>query len=349
MNPLLKVCARVLLALVVTEAAVSGQAVKEVAVTKIWDKAEHNAFTDLIRFKEIFYCSFREGSGHVPGTDGIVRILKSTDGKSWQSVAMLGKVGVDLRDPKLSVTPDGRLMVIIGGSYYENGKLMGRHPHVSFSDKSGSTFSEPEKVSVDPSIASWGSWYWRVTWHKGVGYAMDYQIGPQERRGPSAMYLVKTKDGINFEKVSKLEIDGFPNEATIRFDKAGKMHVMIRREIEDKMGVWATSKAPFTQWSFQKMGIRLGGPNFLFMKDGRVIAGTRVYEPKIYTALFSGKPGGEMQQIFTFPSGGDNSYPGLVMYDRKLWVSYYSSHEGKTGIYLAVISPEDLDVALKKP
>jgi hypothetical protein len=37
------------------------------------------------------------------------------------------------------------------------------------------------------------------------------------------------------------------------------------------------------------------------------------------------------------PSGGDNSYPGLVLHDGKLWVSYYSSHEGKTSIYLAEI------------
>jgi hypothetical protein len=29
-----------------------------------------------------------------------------------------------LRDPKLSVTPDGRLMVVLGGSLYEGEKLV---------------------------------------------------------------------------------------------------------------------------------------------------------------------------------------------------------------------------------
>ena len=56
----------------------------EIKIYKIWDFAEHNAFTDLIKFKGDYYCSFREGSGHVPGrdgTDGVVRILKSKDGK----------------------------------------------------------------------------------------------------------------------------------------------------------------------------------------------------------------------------------------------------------------------------
>ncbi len=44
---------------------------------------------------------------------------------------------------------------------------------------------------------------------------------------------------------------------------------------------------------------------------------------------------GRLTEFLTLPSGGDSSYPGMV-YDKKtLWVSYYSSHEGKTAIYLA--------------
>jgi hypothetical protein len=39
--------------------------------------------------------------------------------------------------------------------------------------------------------------------------------------------------------------------------------------------------------------------------------------------------------LLSLPSGGDTSYPGLVYHDGVLWVSYYSSHEGKTSIYLA--------------
>lgn len=332
----------IFLVFVTIHGIVQAQSSDEVKSVKIWDGAQHNAFTDLIRFKGNFYCSFREGSGHVPGTDGLVRILKSADGVAWESAALLKKEGVDLRDPKLSVTPDGRLMIIIGGSIYKDGKMLGRNPHVSFSDKSGKKFSEPEKVVTDPSIASWGSWYWRVTWHNGVGYAIDYQIGPDERKGPTAMYLVKTKDGKKFEKVSKLEIDGFPNEATIRFDKQGTMHVMVRRELDDKLGMWAKSKAPFTNWEYAKMNLRLGGPNFIFTEDGRIIAGTRVHEPRVYTGLFTGDATGAFREIYHFPSGGDTSYPGLVLYDNKLWISYYSSHEGKTGIYLSVIPLDEL-------
>ena len=43
------------------------------------------------------------------------------------------------------------------------------------------------------------------------------------------------------------------------------------------------------------------------------------------------------KQYLKLPSGGDTSYAGLVWHDGLLWVSYYSSHEGKTSIYLAKV------------
>lgn len=323
--------------------AVQSLSAQSLEIRKIWDGAQHSAFTDLIYFRGHFYCSFREGSGHVPGTDGTVRILKSADGRNWSSVAELRKEGIDLRDPELSITRKGVLMVIMGGSIYRNGKLEGRKPQVSFSNKKGDKFSEPEEVVLDPSVASWGNWLWRVTWHKGTGYTVDYQIGPDERKGPTDMYLLKTRDGKRFEKVSRIELDGFPNEATVRFAPDGTMHIMIRRETADQMGVWAVGKAPFTEFEYHKMNIRLGGPNFIFDPKSRIIAGTRVYKPTVYTGLFTGTPGSEYREMLKFPSSGDTSYPGLVIQDGKLWVSYYSSHEGKSAIYLAEISLSELE------
>ena len=193
-------------------------------------------------------------------------------------------------------------------------------------------------MEIDPGLVSWGDWIWRVTWYQGTGYGIDYQIGPQERKGPCSLYLVKTKDGKKFEKVSKIELNGFPNEATIRFDRSGKMYVLIRRELDDQMGVWASSSAPYTRWKFVKLGYRLGGPNFLFSGKDRVIMGTRVYQGKeYYTGLFLGNKAGNFREILRLPSAGDNSYPGLVLEKNRLIVSYYSSHEKKTAIYLAIL------------
>jgi hypothetical protein len=81
---------------------------------KIWDAGAHNAFTDLIRWHDRWWCTFRESEGHVGG-DGGIRILTSADGAKWEAAALLTEKDVDLRDPKLTVTPDGKLMLNCGG------------------------------------------------------------------------------------------------------------------------------------------------------------------------------------------------------------------------------------------
>jgi hypothetical protein len=46
---------------------------------------------------------------------------------------------------------------------------------------------------------------------------------------------------------------------------------------------------------------------------------------------------GTMAKLLRLPSGGDTSYPGLLWHENLLYVSYYSSHEGNAGIYLAKV------------
>jgi len=82
-----------------------------VSVKRLWDKAQHNAFTDLVRFQERWWCVFREGEKHV-SPDGALRVITSSDGETWESAALLQSATEDLRDGKLSVTSDGRLLLI---------------------------------------------------------------------------------------------------------------------------------------------------------------------------------------------------------------------------------------------
>ena len=90
----------------------SGREIKLIETRKIWDKANHNAFTDLEYFKDHWYCAFREGNSHAGSGDyGKVRVIKSADGIEWQSVALFSKDKVDLRDAKLSITPNNKLLL----------------------------------------------------------------------------------------------------------------------------------------------------------------------------------------------------------------------------------------------
>ena len=65
---------------------------------------------------------------------------------------------------------------------------------------------------------------------------------------------------------------------------------------------------------------------------------TRLYDKKVRTVVCTLDPDtGRLTEELTLPSGGDTSYAGLAWHDGLLWVSYYSSHEGKSSIYLAKV------------
>jgi hypothetical protein len=313
-------------------------------VAKIWGNAPHSAFTDLVDFKGRYFCAFRESTGHVPEEDGSgngeIRVLVSDDGVAWKSAALLDKKGFDLRDAKLSVTPDGRLMIIMGGSIYDKAELKGRIPHVSFSDKKGENFSDPQPVTVDAGIRSDMDWLWRVTWYKKTGYGVIYQHN-WDNEWP--VYLVKTTDGIHYQLVTRLEVTGKPNEATVGFSTSGEMRILIRREGGDKNGWMGYSNAPYKDWKWTDLGIRLGGPNMIALPKGEIIIGSRSYhESGFRTALFGLDRNGKAVELLEFPSGIDTSYPGFVLKGGELWVSYYSGHEGRTSIYLAKLRYKDL-------
>ena len=312
-----------------------------ISVQRIWDQAPHNAFTDLTRWKGQFYCTFREANRHVSGGNGKIRVIASPDGAEWRSIALIEKDGIDLRDPKLSVTPDGRLMLLIGGSYYNGRQILKRLPWVAFMDET--SFSDPVPIAVDERVKSDFDWLWRVTWHGGTGYGVIYQTGA-EKKEPWNLHLVKTTDGISYDLVSTMEITGTPNESTVRFLEDGEMMIVVRNEIGH--GHLGRSRAPFTQWTWHKIEDRLGGPNFLELPDGTIVLGTREYGEKTKTVLGTLSREGKFVRKVILPSGGDTSYPGMVLHDGELWVSYYSSHEkpGKpTSIYLARVVLDKFD------
>lgn len=316
-----------------------------VEVRKIWDGAKHNAFTDLRRWHDRWWCTFREGPAHVGGGDGTIRVLTSADGAAWESAASLAEAGVDLRDPKLSVTPDDKLMLVFGGSIYHGGKvLLGRQPRVAFS-ADGRTWGPPTKVLAE------GDWLWQVTWHDGVCYGTTYG-GPASPGGkpvtkpatgdapptPPALQLVRSKDGVAWERAAPLAVTAQPNETTLRFAPDGRMQALVRREAADAMGWLGTAAPPYEQWTWQPLNYRLGGPNFLFLPGGQRVAATRdLSTPKKATTMVAAMSDDRLTPLLTLPSGGDCSYPGLVWHDGLLWVSYYSSHEGKTSVYLAKV------------
>ena len=304
-----------------------------ISVDRIWDRAEHNAFTSLVDFGNKLYCAFREGAGHVSDINGTIRVIASDDnGQNWYSVAHLFEQGVDLRDPQLSITPDNRIMLNIGGSIYTAGKLEGMKPKVSFSDNKGRNFSIPQNISIDESIRTNKDWLWKATWNNDICFATAYQ--PDKEK---SVQLLRSNDGVNYKYVTPFAVTG-GNETTLSFMNDNSMVAIVRRK-NDQNGSIGISLPPYSEWNWNELQAPLGGPNMIILNDDLIICATRDYLPnkERKTILAKVDFDGSFTDLLTLPSEGDCSYPGLVKKDNILYISYYSSHEEKTAIYFARI------------
>jgi hypothetical protein len=191
---------------------------------------------------------------------------------------------------------------------------------------------------IDPAVRSAYDWIWRVTWKDGIGYGVVYQ--PHQPDGEFVVQLLKTDDGIRYKLVSKLDVKGKPNEATVRFD-GDRIYIVVRRESPGTNGMLGVSNPPYQYWSWADLGMKVGGPEFIFIGPDRIAMGTRLYRSAeqggVKTGIVFMNTSGEINNIVDLPSGGDTSYPGMVLHKGKLYISYYSSHENKTSIYIATI------------
>ena len=268
-------------------------------------------------------------------SDGKIRVLTSRDGNEWKPAALVELQGFDLRDAGLSIAPDARLMLIGGAAPRKNdNESAPTGSFVSFSSDANQ-WTAP-KIVVEP-----GRWLWRVTWHAGKAYGVAYAASA----GHPFTSLLCSDNGTEFrELVPKMFGDGYPTEAVVRFDNDNTAYCLQRRDGEPShnSAFLGISQPPYTEWQWHDLGVYFGGPNFIQLPGGRWMAAGRIIEKGIATTVVAelNVDNKTLRPMLTLPSGGDTSYPGLVWHDGQLWVSYYSSHEGKASIYLANVKIE---------
>ncbi len=302
----------------------------ELDITCIWSEAEHSAFTDLIRFNERWLVCFREADNHACGRDGILRVIESTDGGEWQTAATFELDGFDLRDPHFSQTPDGHLMLVCAGRVFRDGQFKTLQSFCAFS-------SDGRQWSALQESGPREHWFWRVVWVDGVAYSWVREQNLPGVTAPQPFRLFRSNDGIEWELIAEREGG---NEASILAGRDGIMRVWLR----GWNSLIGESRFPYTDWTWYQTGYFAGGPHWIELRDGRIIAGARLFrhpstehghkDPFLLLYEFE-KASNTLRPILELPSGGDCTYPGLVEHEGELWVSYYSGHEGKSAIYLA--------------
>ncbi|MBN7818845.1 hypothetical protein [Bowmanella yangjiangensis] len=304
----------------------------------IWQRAQHNAFTDLCEFNGMLVCSFREATNHI-SPDGVIRLLYlDLQGKliRHQQVNM---PGADLRDPKLSLTPDGKLLLLAYAKVYNGQPEPMYRQAYSWQTQDGKSWSTAKPLGDK----NW--WLWRIRWHQDKAYGVGYNREAQNTR-LYAGFPRRTFQCIEPHLFSqRKQRKGYPNESDMYFSDDGTAHVLLRRDADSCTAQFGVSKPPYRRWTWHDLGFYLGGPTMLKLSKNYVILAGRIWQqpgPKTALVLLeiaTMKP----SLLHVFPSGGDTSYPGLVKRGKDLYVSYYSSHQqNKTCIYLTKLTLDDL-------
>ncbi|MCW5981579.1 MAG: hypothetical protein KIT09_26070 [Bryobacteraceae bacterium] len=292
-------------------------------LNRIWAAAPSSGYTDLIRFHDRWYCTFREGSRDA-SPDGALRVISSPDGEHWTSAAVISYPGVDLRDPKFSLTPDRRLMLSAGMLANPSDEVQ----TLAWYSLDGRGWGEPFKIG-EPGI-----WLWRVAWHRGNAYSMGYSTGAER-----FLRLYTGPEGLRFQTVAdKAYAESTPTEATLLFRSDDSALCLVRRDAGTGTACLGISRPPYRAWQWRDLDVRMVGPDLIELPDRRVVAAASIPDGQPRMALSWLDPNESASREFlTLPSTGGNGYPGLAWHDSFLWVSYRSSHEGKSAIYLAQV------------
>ena len=309
-------------------------------IKKIANRGAHNAFTDLCEFNNELYCCFREATNHI-SNDGAIKII-STDHQGKQNYADTIRLeNTDLRDPKLSITPEGNLLLIdFARQTDENNKTLATK-NLCWVSQTGRSWSSPRE------FADSGWWLWRLTWHNKQAYGFAYN------RAANAIHLYHGDPRRTFELYQANAFSlakqhkGYPNESDIVFSQ-NKAFAIVRRDAGSYSAQLGESTFPYKKWRWHDLNIYIGGPAMVLLDNNTALIGGRIVQQnKLVTGILSlNLTTKALKKYCILPSAGDNSYPGLVKEGNQLYVSYYSSHQNqKACVYLANI---DLQFLLKE-
>ncbi len=316
-------------------------------IRRIFHNGEHNAFTDLVRFKGQLYLTFRScPDGHMVFNTASTIILRSADeGATWQQVHRFSVKDRDTRDPHFLVFND-QLFVYTGTWWtgpglldrkdYDMNKMLG----FAVSSTDGTKWSEPTMLE-----GTFGHYIWRAATHGGKAFLCGrrkpgFDIAAKGEGEKVQSLMLESDDGLIWKKRAYFaETAG--DETAFLFENDGRL-LAIGRHGGGKEAFLIRSKPPFTEWDRKSLDRAIGGP--LVSKWGAhiLVAGRHTTMEKGAKTSLCWLIGETLHEFAELPSGGDNSYPGFVeLSPTKGLISWYSSHEkdaaGKTitAIYMA--------------
>jgi hypothetical protein len=314
-------------------------------VRRVFNNGQHNAFTDLVRFKGDLYLTFRScPDGHMVHPTSSIIILSSKDTKKWKQVHRFSVEKRDTRDPHFLVFKD-KLFVYTGTWYSGETSLkledydLNKHLGYAAWSEEGVNWHSPIMLE-----GTYGHYIWRASSFGGKAYLCgrrkkNFAEASRSERSIVESAMLESDDGLIW-RTRALFQETYGDETAFQFEDDGSI-IAIGRRGRDKAQL-IKSKPPYTQWHRKELDRYIGGP-LLVCWGGRYVVGGRKTTggegPK--TSLYW-LVNDQLHEFAELPSGGDCSYPGFVeISPNHAVVSWYSSHEknidGKviTTIYMA--------------
>ena len=320
-------------------------------VRKVFDNGEHNAFTDLCRFQNKLYLTFRScPDGHMVHPTSSIIILTSDDGTDWKPVHRFHVPLRDTRDPHFLIFQN-KLFVYTGTWYCGETSPetydMNQHLGYAVWSENGRDWEGSQQLE-----GTYGHYIWKAATFGDNAYLcarrkrgfLDDNSRKRDRQATESAMLV-SDDGLVWKWRSLFQ-EEWGDETAFLFEQDGSVLAVSRRS--SNPAEICRSSRPYSQWKRTPLDRYIGGPLLTKWKDRYVVAGRENTGNGPRTSFYW-LDKDQLVKFAELPSGGDNSYPGFVELDsERALVSWYSSHEKDsagiptTNIYLA-------EFELKKP
>lgn len=313
-------------------------------VRRVFHNGQHNAFTDLVKYQDHFYLTFRScPDGHMVHPTASIVVLRSEDLSSWQQVFQFSVPKRDTRDPHFLVFQN-RLLIYTGTWYSGETTIpvkdydLNLHLGYAVWSNNGLDWHGPEMLE-----GTFGHYIWRAVAFDGKAYLCgrrkhEFDVRPRGEGPEVESAMLVSRDGIVWKTAGLFqEVHG--DETAFLFEPDGNLLAIARRG--SKPAQIVRSKPPYQEWDRRDLDRYIGGPLLVRWGDRLVVGGRRSTDRGPKTSM-CWLVDDQLHQFAELPSGGDNSYPGfLQLSPTRAVMSWYSSHEKDaneqpiTAIYMA--------------
>lgn len=319
--------------------------VKVTNIRRVFYNGRHDAFTDLVRFKDNFYLAFRScPDGHMVHPTSSIIILSSTDTKDWEQVHQFSVEKRDTRDPHFLVF-GGKLFVYTGtwysGETTLNSEDYDLNKHLGYAAWSEDGLKWHSPIMLE---GTFGHYIWRANTSNGKAYLCgrrkkNFEVGPRGETSIVESAMLESDDGLIW-RTRALFQETRGDETAFLFEPDGSI-IAIGRRGRDRAQLLKSSP-PYIQWQRKELDRYIGGPLLARWGGRYVVSGRKNTDNGGPKTSMCWLVNDQLHEFAELPSGGDNSYPGFVeLSTNHAVMSWYSSHEkdadGKTitAIYMA--------------